>query len=95
MAEFINFDYQKIAQLEQDFKKVLKELGDIQQKANTWGNMIDQFYKGEEGDTLAAGIKGPFSKNLGTLIQKYQEVIGDLGKSMTEMQQADASTRKY
>jgi WXG100 family type VII secretion target len=93
MTETLKMNYAGMAQMQRLLQNAASELqglsGDVK---NIAGSLESGVLLGQAGTSFADKLKSKLVRSLDGLGSKYQELAGEVGGAMQDMQQADQSS---
>ena len=92
MSNEIRMDYGLMEDMNRTFLQGVEQLQDTMQAAQNIANeMEDGALLGDGGAAFTDAIRNKLSPSLSRLIEKFEELAGDINKAIDEMKEADES----
>ena len=94
-GDTVKYEYQALEQMSSELAKGAARLEQTKSMvAQSAQAMHNGAFLGQAGEALASGLAGSFSKSIGNLVQKYQEMAKDIQNAANDMRQSDQSAAK-
>jgi WXG100 family type VII secretion target len=93
MTETLKMNYAGMAQMQRLLQNAASEVQGLSSDVkNIAGSLESGVLLGQAGSAFADKLKGRLVHSLDGLASKYQELAGEVGGAMQDMQQADQSS---
>jgi len=94
-GDTVKYEYQALEQMASELAKGAQRLEQTKSFiANAAKSLHDGALLGQAGEALASGLASQFSRSIGNLEQKYQEMAKDIQAAANDMRQSDSSAAK-
>jgi WXG100 family type VII secretion target len=90
----IKLDYGLAEDMVKTFRQSVEQLQDTMQEVQSIANTLDDgALRGRGGSAFVDSIRGKFSPSLTKLIEKFEELAGDVEAAIGYMKEADQTSR--